>query len=136
MGNIKQVYINYKYWEDYINGMWRKLSKEDEVEFLKLAIEFTSDHFRYGKAMRRVIVEWPNTCMHNLSDLSINRKAFIGHCAVCIELNIPEYITRMAWGKLTDEQRMLANSEAAATIKMWEQKQSKKVSYEQIKIGF
>lgn len=116
---IKQIYHPYHLWEDYQNGMWNKAEKEIEKELLDVAIEFTGDHKRYGAAMIKVIENWKYTCEHNLTDNSINHKAFIGHCAVCLELGIPEYITRNAWGYLTERQQFLANKEALKAIKQW-----------------
>lgn len=123
---MKQKYHHYTKWEDYQNGMWRKVKREDEVKMLQTAIEFTGDHTRYGKSMQRVIKEWPIACEHNLTDFNINQKAFIGHCAVCLELGIPEYIVRSAWGKLTDEQRLLANKQAELAINKWHNEYFKK----------
>ena len=124
---MKRIYHHYEKWEDYLNGMWRKVLPEEEQEMLNVAIEFTGDHVRYGTAMRRVINEWPVTCEHNITDNSINKKAFIGHCAVCLELGIPEYITRMAWGYLTQEQQDLANLQAENTITEWYQSRQLKL---------
>jgi len=100
--------------------MWRKVSKSEELEFLPKAIEFTGDHVLYGSFMRRVIVEWPIGCEQNLTDLMINRKAWVGHAATCLAIRCPEYITRAAWGHLTDEQRSLANRQAQNAIDEWE----------------
>lgn len=116
---MKQHYIHYTLWEDFKNGMW-KVAKYDEKRFLKKAIEFTSNDNLYGAAMLRVIIEWPLTCLHNLSNLGINRKAFVGHAACSLEFNCPEVITRMAWGFLTDEQRLKANNKADEAISQWE----------------
>lgn len=121
---MKQIFHNYQKWEDYINGMWRKETKEYEDVHLKIAIEFTGNDELYGNAMMEVIENWKYTCEHNLSDKSINRKAFIGHCAVCYKLGIPEYITRMAWHYLTQEQQDKANKKAEHAIKQWELKQT------------
>ncbi len=116
---MKQVYHHYSKWEDFKNGMWNKVSQQEEDEMLKIAIDFTGDYKLYGKAMLRVIKEWPLTCEHNLTDNAINQRAFIGHCAVCLELGIPEYITRMAWHHLSQEQQDLANNEATVAITQW-----------------
>lgn len=99
--------------------MWN-VCKYDEKRFLNKAIEFTGNDLLYGKAMLRVIIEWPLTCLHNLSNLGINRKAFIGHAACSLEFDCPENITRMAWGYLTDEQRLKANQRADEAISQWE----------------
>jgi len=119
---VKRIYHPYWTWEDFKNGMWNKVSKEQEPEMLKTAIEFTGDHEKYGQAMKRVINEWPVSCENNLTDLSTNRKAWIGHAACCLEIGIPEYIIRSAWGKLTDEQRILANKQADYYINQWIEK--------------
>lgn len=117
---VKQQYFNYLQWEDFQNGMWRKLNKEDEKEFLQIAVNFTGDHILYGNAMLRAITEWPVTCLQNLTNLDINHRAFIGHCACCIEHKIPEYIVRQAWWKLNDKQRELADQKASEAIKKWQ----------------
>lgn len=116
---MNQHYIHYTLWEDFKNGMWN-VSKYDEKIYLQKAIEFTGNDSLYGSAMLRVINEWPLTCLHNLSNLGINRKAFIGHAACSLEFDCPESITRMAWGFLTDEQRLKANQKADEAILKWE----------------
>jgi hypothetical protein len=55
-----------------------------------------------------------------LTDISQNRRAWIGHAACCMAIKCPEYITRSAWGYLTKEQQDLANAEADRAIAWWE----------------
>ncbi len=117
---MKQQYIPWDQWEDYKNGMWRKLIREDEPEFLRLAIEFTGDWVRYGEAMGEVMAAWPRTMLNSLTNKSINRRAFLGHCAVSFKINCPEYITRQAWALLTNEQRFYADEIAEKHIKSYE----------------
>ena len=116
---MKRVYHHYNKWEDFHAGMWRRYLPEDEKELLEKAIEFTGNHVKYGLAMMRVIREWPLTCEHNLSNPSINHKAFIGHCAVTLQLGIPEYITRLAWSYLSKEQQDKANERAQYAFYSW-----------------
>lgn len=116
---MQQKFVHYTLWEDFLNDMWR-VSKNDIELFLDKAIEFTGNDELYGKAMLRVIVEWPLTCLHNLSNIGINRRAFVGHAACSLEFNCPEIITRMAWSRLTDEQRIKANHKADLAIAQWE----------------
>lgn len=123
---IKQIYHNYNLWEDYKNGMWKKVSKEDEEGMLQIAIEFMSNHIKWGKAMIDVVDNWNYTCEQNLTDAAIYHKPFIGQCAVCYEFKIPEYITRLVWNKLTDEQQVLANKQAGIAIRKWKTQHIKK----------
>ena len=118
---MEQIYIPYWEWEDYKNGMWRKLNPKDEEKFIKFAVEFTGDHIKYGNAMKEVIKKWTKTMLNGLTNKSINKRAFLGHCAVSYKLNIPEYITRIAWKELTDKQRELADMVAQQTINQWEE---------------
>ena len=114
---IKQQYTPYYEWECFKNGMWSKVDNEDEL--IKKAINFTSNHIIYGKYMNEVIFKWDKTMLNHLSNPMINKKAFVGHCAVCYKLKIPEYITRKAWSFLNDKQRYLANLEAQKAIEKW-----------------
>ncbi len=116
---LMRVYKPYWKWEDYQNGMWRKVSPQEEKKFLDWAIVFTSDHKKYGKAMSHVIELWTETMLHNLTNQSINRRAFLGHCACCYESGCPEYIVRRAWKELTEQQRVLADNEAEIRIDNW-----------------
>ncbi len=121
----KQQYVHYLEWEDFHAGMWRRVDNEDE--WLKRAIEFTGDHVLYGHWMRIVIEQWPRTMLHNLTNPSMNKRALLGHCAVCLAIGCPEYITRMAWKQLTDQQRRDADAVAQETINDWYEKQNRAV---------
>lgn len=113
---IKQTWTPYWLWEDWLNGMWSK------TEFdMHKCIEFTGNHVKYGEAMKIVIEKWPNTMLNSLTNPSINKRAFLGHCAASMAIGCPEYITRMAWRELTDEQRFLADKVAQETIDKWKE---------------
>lgn len=117
---IKRIYHHIDKWEEAKTKMWSTLPKEQEDEYLKKAIEFTGNHKIYGKYMMKVIDNWKYSCEHNLSNVSINRQAWIGHSACAIAFDCPEYIVRKAWNYLTEDQRIKANKEADKAIKKWE----------------
>lgn len=118
---MKQYHTHYTEWEDYINGMWRPETKQDEEFYLQKAIDFTGNTKLYGKWMLEVLEKWPITCNVNLSNKNQNRKAWIGHAACCLAINCPEQVTRMAWWKLTEKQRIEANLQAQYAIELWEE---------------
>jgi len=118
---MKQIYVPYWKWECFNSGMWDNVNnKYLEDKLLSEAIEFTGNHILYGRSMGKVVVSWKCSMLNFLSNKSMNRKAYLGHCAVFIEKQIPEYIVRMAWKQLTNKQRELANLEAEKYIKEWE----------------
>jgi len=115
---FKRVYHPYWNWEEIDHNMWGEIS--DKKAATERAIKFTGDHKLYGRFMMRVVNEWPISCENALTDYSLNRKAWVGHAACALANGIPESITRIAWGHLTDEQRLLANKEAERAIQHWE----------------
>lgn len=116
---MRQIFYHYKEWEDYNAGVWTKVDPQKEKDLLTWAVDFTSDHRRYGHAMKQVIKYWPKTTQHHLTNTSINQKAWVGHAACAFEKNCPEYITRMAWNLLTTEQQIKANNAAKDAILEW-----------------
>jgi hypothetical protein len=112
---MTQVYIPYWEWEDWHAGMWAN----KDINRLQEAIDFTGDHVRYGAAMQEVIDAWPRTMLNSLTNQSINKRAFLGHCAVCFKTGISEATTRAAWKQLSDQQRSDADAVAQKTINEW-----------------
>jgi len=121
MSNLKQVFYNYKEWEDYQAGVWRTVPPKEHDELLEWCIKFTGDHELYGDAMKKVTRHWPKSTRHHLTNSSINQKAWIGHAACCFEKYCPEYITREAWNLLTESQQRNANNVASIAINEWKQ---------------
>lgn len=126
---FKRIYHPCTDWEEITFNMWGDIGNRDEA--IKKATEFTSNHKLYGKYMGRVVSEWPISCENALTDYTLNRRAWVGHAAVALALGIPEDITRAAWSKLSNEQQFLANEEASAAIRIWENSyfESKKISF-------
>lgn len=117
---MKKLWHHYLKWEDYKAGMYRTVNGQDKKDLLKIAIEFTGNADQYGKAMLKVIHLWPISCEQNLTSTGSNRQAWIGHAAACLELGLPEDITREAWGYLSEQQQDEANKKADEAISLWE----------------
>lgn len=123
---MKRLFHHYNKWEEIPAGMWRAVSPTERDVLLKKAIVFTGDAKLYGSFMMRVVMEWPVSCEQNLSNQSINRRAWIGHAACCLALSCPEDITREAWHHLTQQQQDDANERASLAIARWETNHVKK----------
>jgi len=133
---MKQAFHHHEKWEEYIYGMWRTVSKEVECQILPLAVEFTGNHKLYGLAMLRVISEWPISCEQNLTNVSINRRAWLGHAACCLQHGWPEYLVRQAWHHLSQKQQEDANAKASEVIKIFESKYRKKCQKHILELTF
>ena len=117
--SVRQIYHHYERWEEFHYGMWKFISAEDARTLLPVVIEFTGDHVRYGVFMQRVIVEWPISCEQSLTNIAMNRRAWVGHAACCLATGSPEYVTRQAWKHLTQQQQDNANGQADRAIASW-----------------
>jgi len=115
---IKRVYRNYLEWEEIKYNMWGSVDNTEAS--LNEAIKFTGNHILYGEYMKKVVLEWTVSCENALTDNTINKKAWVGHAAVALALQIPEDITRKAWSFLSDEQQLLANIQAERAVRIWE----------------
>jgi hypothetical protein len=99
------------------------LSKDKNIEDLyKNVIHILGDEINCYNAMNRVINEWVISCEQNLSNITINRKSWLGWAACSIQSKIPEIITRKAWFLLSLEQQEMANKIADDIIKKWEER--------------
>ena len=119
---MKRIYHPYWLWEDFQHGMYRVPKQLEIPKLLTKAIEFTEDFKLYGSFMSRVANEWKHSCEHNLTNKSLNRKAWIGHAACALAFRCPEKVVCSAWWSLTKEQRLNANNIAKKVIEEWEVK--------------
>lgn len=120
-----RIYHPVTLWEELKFNMYGEVT--DKKKYLQMAIEFTSNHEKYGTYMLQVITLWKYSCENALTDTRINRKAWVGHAACALAMQCPEDIVREAWGHLTDEQRILANREAQRAIDVWESNYAKSI---------
>lgn len=112
---MEQFFTHYTNWEDWKHGMWNK-SESPESDLIKAIDTLVNPN----ESMNRVVSEWPVSTKQALTDVKSNRRSWLGQAACCISNNVPESITRLAWGKLTDEQRLNANNIATKIILEWE----------------
>ena len=123
---MTRIWHHYLKWEEVEAGMWRNCAKGEHDSFLQKAIEFTGNAELYGKWMLEVLNQWPISCEHNLTEVTQNRQAWIGHAAACIAINCPEYVVREAWGQLSQEQQDKANRKADLAIREFERRHEEK----------
>jgi hypothetical protein len=107
-------------WEDI--GMWRDITAMEQRQMIPAAAAFTGNAADYGAAMMRVLDEYPVACEHNLTEPAANHQAWIGHAAAYLAFGFPEYVTREAWGLLTQQQRDEANAMADKAIHEWNER--------------
>lgn len=108
----------YTEWEDWKAGMYRDAESIDRERLIRDAAGLLADPNRLAAAMRSVTTEWRFASEANLHEPPNNR-AWLGQAACCFACGTPEDLTRAAWGRLTDSQRIAANRVADRVIDEW-----------------
>ena len=97
-------------------------SSNDSNEYMiNKSIELLSCKDALYQSMSHVATQWVNASEHHLTDLSCNKKAWLGQAACCFEHKASEQATCKAWWMISDEQRFIANAVATMVINEWEQ---------------
>lgn len=85
---------------------------------LRAYAAFLRDDRRFRRALQRVVTEWPISCEQFLLNESINRIAWLGQAAMCIETGVPRKY-RAGFMQLSEAERTRANATAHETLNTW-----------------
>jgi hypothetical protein len=114
---MKQFYATIYNMECVNNGMYSNSINELNVQ---KSINLLSDLNQFSEAIDKVFVNWKISTCVNLSNKSINRKAWLGQSACLINHSANERETKKAWFELSDEKRLMANYLAQQKINEFE----------------
>jgi len=122
---MERIYHHYLLWEDWKKGMYEKDGRnlEEQQKLSMFAKNLLSNPVLFENIALRVISEWKYATEFNLSNTSRNRQAWLGQASCCFAYGVPEYITKMGWHMLTEEQQKEANKIADEVINQWENRQ-------------
>ena len=120
---MKRIYHPHTVLEEVKAGMWRITSSAERNEYAQKASELMNDTQAFENAMRKASLEWRFSCEHNLTELSMNRVAWLGHAGCCVALQSPEDATRQGWWMLDSFKQDRANEASARVIREWEARQ-------------
>lgn len=118
---MNRIYHHWEKWECAKAGFYETQAPDgfSPDQAREAYRDFLSDIPRFVSAMQRVIKEWPHSCDQFLSNDSINRIAWMGQAAMCIETGVPNCF-RGGFNMLTPHQQKAANSAAYQMIEAWE----------------
>lgn len=118
--DLKRIYHTWDKWECYPAGFYAiRPPKGMNIEQSKRGYaEFLADLPRFGRALQRVLKEWPNSCEHYLSNTNMNRLAWLGQASMCIETGVSKYFCG-GYFLLDEEKRKQADWTALAALQQW-----------------
>jgi hypothetical protein len=114
---MKRIFHHWEAWECVQAGMYSAMDIDREKAERRYA-RFLNNTGRFNRAMARVIRRWPISCEQFLSNDSINRIAWLGQAAMCMETGIPR-IYRAGFKLLSDVEQGRANAAADTVLQLW-----------------
>lgn len=117
---VNRIYHTWDEWECYPAGFYenvppRGMTPRQATESYE---SFLRDLSRFEGALRRLLVEWKNSCEHYLSNESMNRIAWLGQAAMCIETGVSATF-RGGFNRLRDDEQRAANLMALKYLNIW-----------------
>ena len=114
-----RIFHTFEKWECYKAGFYNThkdgmTQEECEAEYCR----FLSNDVEFRNALKRVITEWKFSCEHYLTNVSMNRIAWLGQAALCIATGIPSTF-RSGYNLLTPQQQDIANHTALNYLNSW-----------------
>lgn len=120
MSRSKRFWCHYEDLEEFKAGMWRRVSGESErAEWLAKSVAFLRDSQSFVAAMRRVVSEWPTSCLSNFTNPSLNKPVWLAHAGACLTLGIPEEFMRLGYWELKQVDRDRADVDAKSVFAEW-----------------
>jgi hypothetical protein len=110
---MKQHFYNYKDWECFQNNMYTIRNNETHINHCKLLL---SNQELFYTACLLVIKKYKISCLHHLTNNSINKKAYMGAAACNLMNDSSEIEVREAWSLLNEKEKTIANIIATKVI--------------------
>lgn len=117
---MSRVYHTWDKWECYPAGFFDTKPPKGmtDIDCEKLYRDFLKDDDRFRAALDRVLAEWVNSCEHNLTNENMNRIAWLGQAAMCIDTGVPSRF-RGGYHLLTDDEKYRADQTALFYLNKW-----------------
>jgi ParB-like chromosome segregation protein Spo0J len=114
-----RIFHTFDKWECHKAGFYASSKdgmKAEECE--KAYAEFLSNGDRFSEACERVISEWKHSSEHYLTNVAMNRIAWMGQAAMCYATGVPSKFCS-GFNLLTPQQQEDANKIALEYINKW-----------------
>lgn len=117
---MNRIYHTWDKWECYPAGFYEDHPPKgiDKNNCEGMYREFLADIQRFENALERVISEWENSCEHYLTNPNMNRIAWLGQAAMCIDTGVPSRF-RGGYNLLSEDQREAADRKALEYLNKW-----------------
>jgi hypothetical protein len=114
-----RVFHTFDKWECHKAGFYATTKEgmtKDECE--QAYCDFLSDDDFFRETLGKVITEWKHSCEHYLTNVSMNRIAWLGQASACYATGIP-HVYRGGFYLLSDKEQDRANKTALEYLNKW-----------------
>lgn len=117
---MKRIHHTWDKWECYPAGFYEDQPPNGmtATEAVEAYATFLRDTPRFAAALQRVLSDWVKSCEHYLSNENMNRIAWLGQAAMCIETRVPAAY-RGGFNMLSEAEQQTANETALLALNQW-----------------
>jgi len=114
-----RIFHKWDLWECYKAGFYASSMDGMDKETALLAYrDFLADTAGFADVLEHVIVEWKYSCEHYLTNIAMNRIAWLGQASACYALGLPA-VFRSGFSLLEQSQQEAANAVALEYLNKW-----------------
>ncbi len=114
-----RIFHTYDKWECYKAGFFNTtMPGMTKQECQQAYADFLRNLPRFENALQRVITEWEHSCEHYLTNVAMNRIAWLGQASVCLDMGIPSMFCG-GFSLLSDREQQAANELALQYLNKW-----------------
>lgn len=118
----KRIFHTFDKWECHKAGFYQNTKEgmsheECEAEYVRIL----TDQKLFASILEKVTSEWVYSCEHYLTNVAMNRIAWLGQAAVCYESGVPARYSS-AWSRIPKEDQEKANQTALNALNNWLEK--------------
>jgi len=115
-----RVFHTYDKWECHKAGFYATTKEGmSKTQCKQAACDFLCDLEGFADVLAKVIVEWPNSCEHYLTNIAMNRIAWLGQASICYATGISTDLSRGGFSLMTTDQQDAANAVALKYLNQW-----------------
>lgn len=116
---MTRIYHPYWKWEEVESGFYgpspKGMNKKDgELAYKK----FFETPGLFESVLSDLIINWKNSCEHNLTNEALNRVAWLGQAAVCYSLKVPADC-RAGYNLIDKKTQEVCDSIATKYLNIW-----------------
>jgi len=115
----ERIFHTFDKWECHKAGFYQNTKEgwtheQCEEEYIRVL----TNQELFASILEKITSEWVHSCEHYLTNVAMNRIAWLGQAAVCYESGVPARYSS-AWSKIPKEDQEKANQTALNALNKW-----------------